>query len=207
MSAAGRHPRHCREVARRHPSVHLRPANSEAGSGQPTGTRVGYPTLDLHELMSRRVEHLAVIQTEMVALARLAEVGKELRGHNETCHSVLETGQMMLLGGQQRLETIGQRIEQLAADLNAQQLRLIAAGRVMAALNDGAHAGYVKIDKQSAALDKLAELLAEHRRLAEEVLQPLASSKMSGDAAPSDRGMIDSSYIIHARRRESIRGW
>ena len=42
----------------------------------------------------------------------------------------------MLLGGQQRLDKIVQRIEQLAADLNAQQLRLIAAGRVMAALDD-----------------------------------------------------------------------
>ena len=54
----------------------------------------------------------------------------------------------MLLGGQQqRLEKIGQRIDQLAADINAQQLRLIAAGRAMAALNDRIHAEYVKIDK------------------------------------------------------------
>ena len=56
------------------------PANSEADSGQPTGTRTDYPTLDLHELMSRRVEHLAVIQSEMVELARLAEVGKSFAG-------------------------------------------------------------------------------------------------------------------------------
>ena len=97
---------------------------------------------------------------------------------------------MMLLGGQQRLETIGQRIEQLAADLNAQQLRLIAAGRVMAALNGRIHAEYAKIDKQSAALGKLAELLAEQMRVAEEALQPLASSKMSRDAAPSGRGDV-----------------
>ena len=108
------------------------PANSEADSGQPTGTRTDYPTLDLHELMSRRVEHLAVIQAELEELARLAEIGKKLRRDNETCHSVLEAGQM-LLGGQQRLDKIGQRIEQLVADLNAQQLRLTAAARVMAA--------------------------------------------------------------------------
>ena len=59
-----------------------------------------------------------MIQAELVELARLVEVGKKLRRHNETCHchSVLEAGQM-LLGGQQRLEKIGQRIEQLAADL------------------------------------------------------------------------------------------
>ena len=63
----------------------------------------------------------------------------------------------------------------------------------MAALDDRIHAALNdKIDKQSAALDKLAELLAEHMRVAEEALQPLASSKMSGDAVPSDRGMIDS---------------
>ena len=42
----------------------------------------------------------------------------------------------MLLGGRQRLEKIVQRSEQLAAGLNAQQLRSIAAGRVMAALDD-----------------------------------------------------------------------
>ena len=54
----------------------------------------------------------------------------------------------------------------LTLTLNAQQLRLIAAGRVMAALDDRTHAEYVvKIDKQSAALGKLAELLAEHMRV------------------------------------------
>ena len=51
------------------------PANSEADSGQPTGARTGYPILDLHELVSRRAEHLAVIQAEVVELVRLAEVG------------------------------------------------------------------------------------------------------------------------------------
>jgi len=121
--------------------------------------------------------HLAVIQAEMVELARLAEVGKKLRRRYETFHSVLEASQV-LLGGYRRLEKIGQRIEQLAADLNAQQLRLIAAGRAMAALNDSRiHAEYVKIDKQFAALDKHVELLAEHMRVAEEALQPFASSK------------------------------
>ena len=99
----------------------------------------------------------------------------------------------MPFGGQQRLDKIVQRSEQLAADLNAQQLRLTAAGRVMAALDGRIHAEYaVKIDKQSAALDKSAELLAVLMRVAEEALQPLASSKMSGDAVPSGRGMVDS---------------
>ena len=94
----------------------------------------------------------------------------------------------MPFGGQQRLDTIVQRSEQLAADLNAKQLRLTAAGRVMAALDDRIFAALnVKFDKQSAALDKSAELLAVLMRVAEEALQPLASSKMSGDAAPSDR--------------------
>ena len=60
--------------------------------------------------MSCRVEHLAVVHAEMVELERLAEVGKKLRRHYETCHSVLEAGQL-LLGGQQRLDKIGQRIE------------------------------------------------------------------------------------------------
>ena len=167
------------------------PANSEADPGQPTGTRTGYPTLDLHELVSRRAEHLAAIQAEIVELARLAEIDKKLRRHNKTCHSVLEAGQM-LLGGQQRLDKIGQRIVQLVADLNAQHLRLIAARRVLAVLNGRIHAEYAKIDRQFAALDIHAELLAEQMRVAEEALQPLASSKMSEDAAPSDCGMIDS---------------
>ena len=98
----------------------------------------------------------------------------------------------MLLGGQQRLDKIGQRIVQLVADLNAQHLRLIAARRVLAVLNGRIHAEYAKIDRQFAALDIHAELLAEQMRVAEEALQPLASSKMSEDAAPSDCGMIDS---------------
>ena len=79
----------------------------------------------------------------------------------------------MLLGGQQRLAKIVQRTEQLAADLNAQQLRSIAAGKVMAALDDRIIAALnVKIDKQSAALDKSAELLAVRMRVAEGALQP-----------------------------------
>ena len=167
------------------------PANSEADSGQPTGTRTLHPILDLHELMSRRVEHLAVIQAEMVALARLAEVGKKLRRQNVAQASALTLTGQMLLGGQQRLEKIGQRIDQLAADINAQQLRLIAAGRAVVALNDRIHAENATIDKQCAALDKHVELLAVHTRVAEEALQPLIPPKMSGDVGPSDRGMID----------------
>jgi hypothetical protein len=167
------------------------PANSEADSGQPTGTRTLHPILDLHELMSCRDEHLAVIQSEMVELARLAEVGKKLRRQNVAQASALTLTGQMLLGGQQRLEKIGQRIDQLAADINAQQLRLIAAGRAVVALNDRIHAENAKIDKQRAALDKHVELLAVHTRVAEEALQPLIPPKMSGDVGPSDRGMID----------------
>ena len=87
------------------------PANSEADSGQPTSTRTLHPILDLHELMSGRDEHLAVIQSEMVELARLAEVGKKLRRQNVARASALTLTGQMLLGGQQRLEKIGQRIE------------------------------------------------------------------------------------------------
>ena len=167
------------------------PANSEADSGQPTGTRTLHPILDLHELMSCRDEHLAVIQSEMVELARLAEVGKKLRRQNVAQASALTLTGQMLLGGQQRLEKIGQRIDQLAADINAQQLRLIAAGKAVLALNDRTNAKYAKIEKQCAALDKHVELLAVHTRVAEEALQPLIPPKMSGDVGPSDRGMID----------------
>ena len=71
----------------------------------------------------------------MLESARLVEVGNKLRRREETCRSFLEAGQM-LLGGQQRLEKIVRRFEQqLAAGLNAQQLKLIVAGRVMASLN------------------------------------------------------------------------
>ena len=65
------------------------PANSEADSGQPTSTRTLHPILDLHELKSGRDEHLAVIQSEMVELARLAEVGKKLRRQHVALASAL----------------------------------------------------------------------------------------------------------------------
>ena len=94
----------------------------------------------------------------------------------------------MPLGGQQRLDKIGQRMKQLTAALDAQRLRSIAA---MAALDDMTAALDAKLDKKSAALNKIAELLAVHTRVAEEALQPLISPKMSGDVGPSDRGMID----------------
>ena len=154
-------------------------ANSEADPGLPTSTRTVHPILDPHELMSCRVEHLAVIQTEVLEFARLVEVRNKLCGQAETCRSALESGQM-LLGGQQRLDKIVQRMEQLVAALNAQQLRLIEADRGTAALDDMIAALDAKLDKQSAALDKIAELLAVHTRVTEEALQPFASSKMSG---------------------------
>ena len=75
------------------------PANSEADSGQPTSTRTDYPILDLHELMSRRVEHFAVIQAEMIEVARLTEVGNKLRRQAETCR--------FFLGGQEHWQPTG----------------------------------------------------------------------------------------------------
>jgi hypothetical protein len=166
------------------------PANSEADSGQPTSTRTLHPILDLHELMSCRDEHLAVIQADMLESARLIAVGNKLHRQAESCRSLLESGKMPL-GGQQRLDKIGQRMEQLTAALDAQRLRSIADVRAMAALGDRIAALEAKLDKQSAALDKIAELLAVHTRVAEEAMQPLISPKMSGDVGPSDRGMID----------------
>ena len=159
------------------------PANSEADSGQPTGTRTLHPILDLHELMSCRDEHLAVIQADMLESARLIAVGNKLHRQAESCRSLLESGQMPL-GGQQRLDKIGQRMEQLTAALDAQRLRSIADARAMAALGDRIAALEAKLDKQSAALDKIAELLAVHTRVAEEALQPLIPPKMSGDVGP-----------------------
>ena len=77
----------------------------------------------------------------------------------------------------------------------------------MAALDDMIHAEYVvKLNKQSAALDKSPELLAELMRVAEEALQPLASSNMSGDAAPSDRGMIDTSSSTQGGAKAFVAG-
>ena len=93
------------------------PANSEADSGQPTSTRTLHPILDLHELKRCRDEHLAVIQAEMSESVRLVAAGNKLHRQAETCRSLLESGQM-LLGGQQRLDKIVQRSEQLVADLN-----------------------------------------------------------------------------------------
>ena len=166
-------------------------ANCEADPGSPTSTRTVHPILDPHELMSCKLEHLAVAQAEMLESARLLEVGNKLRRQEDACRSVLEAGQV-LLGGQQRLDKIVQRTEQLVADLNAQQLRSFAACRVVLALDDRIHAAQrVEIDKQSAALDKSAERLDALMRVAEEALQPHISPQMSGDAAPSDRGMID----------------
>ena len=43
-------------------------------------------------------------------------------------------------------------------------------------------------------------------RVAEEALQPLAASKMSGDAAPSDRGMIDSPSCMQGSANAFVAG-
>ena len=165
-------------------------ANCEADPGSPTSTRTVHPILDPHELMSRRLKLLAAIQAEMPEFARLVEARNHLSRQTELCRSFLETGQMQS-EGQQRLEQVVQMREQLEAELNAQQLRLAEAGREMESLDSMAAALNAKLDKQSAALDKIAEPLAVRTRVAEEAMQPLISPKMSGDVGPSDRGMID----------------
>ena len=99
--------------------------------------------------------------------------------------------------GQQRLDQVVQRREQLEADLNAHQLRLTAAGRVMESLDDRIKTALnAKFDKQSAALDKSVALLAVLTRVAEEALQPLVSPETSGDVGPCDRGVIDGSSSV-----------
>ena len=128
--------------------------------------------------MNCRLELLAAIQAEMSEFARLVEARNHLCRQTELCRSSLETGQM-LSEGQQRLDQVVQRREQLAAELDAQQLRLAAAGKEMESL-DGrlAAALNAKFDKRSAALDKSEKLLAALTRLAEEALQPLVSSEI-----------------------------
>ena len=178
-------------------------ANGEAVPGLPTNTRSVHPILDPHELMNCRLEQLAAIQTEMSEFARLVEARNHLCRQTELRRSFLETDQM-LSEGQQRLDQVVQRREQLAAELNAHQLRLAAAGRVMEPLDDRIVAALTaKFDKRSAALDKIAELLAVHTRVAEEALQPLIPPKMSGDVGPSDRGMITVHHPFKAARTHS----
>ena len=86
----------------------------------------------------------------------------------------------MLSEGQQRLDQVVQRREQLADELNAQQLRLADAGRVMESL-DGRMAAALnaKFDKRSAALDKSEELLAAFTSVAEEALYSPSSPPKS----------------------------
>ena len=97
----------------------------------------------------------------------------------------------MLPEGQQRLGQVVQRREQLAAELNAHQLRLAAAGRVMESLDDRIVAALnAKFDKRSAALGKSVKLLAALTRVAEEALQPSVSPKKRGNVGPCDRGVI-----------------
>jgi hypothetical protein len=68
-------------------------ANSEADSGSPTSTRSVHPILDPHELMNCRLEHLAVIQAEILSeFARLVEARNNLCRQTELCRSFLETG-------------------------------------------------------------------------------------------------------------------
>ena len=111
----------------------------------------------------------------MEEFARLADVDKKLRRVTEACHSVLNAGHM-LNGGQKRLDKIGQRHAQLAVGVNALQLRIMAAVRVVAEFDDKILAEQDRqiaaLGKQSAALDKHAELLAEQTRVAVEALQP-----------------------------------
>ena len=166
-------------------------ANCEADPGPPTSTRTVHPILDPHELRSRRLKLLAAIQAEMIEFARLVEARNHLFRQTELCRSFLETGQMVS-EGQQRLEQVVQMREQLEAEIIAQHLRLAEVGREIMSLNDRMAAALnAKLDKRSAALDKIAERLAVHTRVAEEALQPLIPPKMSGDVGPSDRGMID----------------
>ena len=96
-------------------------ASSEADPGSPTSTSSVHPILDPHELMNCKLEHLAVMQAEMSEFARLVEARDSLCRQTELCRSFLETGQM-LSEGQQRLDQVVQRREQLAAELNAHQL-------------------------------------------------------------------------------------
>ena len=132
----------------------------------------------------------------MSEFARLAEARNNLCRQTELCRSFPETGQMPL-EGQQRLGQVVQRREQLAAELNAHQLRLAAAGRAMESLDDRIVAALnAKFDKRSAALDKSVELLAVLTRVAEEALQPLVSFKMRGNVGPCDRGAIAGSSSV-----------
>ena len=105
--------------------------------------------------------------------------------------------------GQQRLEQVVQMREQLDAELNAQQLRLAAAGREMEPLDDRLAAALnAKFDKRSAALDKAEKLLAALTRVAEEALQPLVSSEKRGNVGPPWR---DRRFVIRTRQHERVR--
>ena len=58
--------------------------------------------------------------------------------------------------------------------------------------------------KQSAALDKHAELLAEQTRVAVEALHLLAPSKVRGDAAPSGRDTIDGPSSMQGGAKKGV---
>ena len=181
-------------------------ANGEAAPGSPTSTRSVHPILDPHELMNCRLEQLAAIQAEMSEFARLVEARNNLCRQTELCRSLLENGQT-LSEGQQRLDQVVQRREQLAAELNAQQLRLAAAGREMESLDDRLAAALnAEFDKRSAALDKSEKLLAALTRVAEEALQPLVSSEKRGNVGPCDRGAIVGSSSVQGSANAFVAG-
>ena len=95
----------------------------------------------------------------MEEFARLVDVGNKLRTATEAVAAVVEAGNI-LSGGLMRVVKIGQKQEQLAAEINALQLRtlVVAAIRVVAELDGRMLAEQVRkvaaLGKQSAALDK-----------------------------------------------------
>ena len=86
------------------------------------------PASSLTRNTRNRLEQLAAIQTEKPEFARLVEARNNLCRQTELCRSLLENDQT-LPEGQQRLDQVVHRREQLAAELHAHQLRLAAAGR------------------------------------------------------------------------------
>ena len=65
------------------PTLDGRTASGQAPFGLPTSTRSVHPILGLHELMSSRDEHLAVVQADMLESARLIAVLNNLTGEQK----------------------------------------------------------------------------------------------------------------------------
>jgi transposase len=125
----------------------------------------------------------------MEEFARLVDVGNKLRTVTEAVAAVVEAGNI-LSGGLMRVAKIGQKQEQLAAEINALQLRtLVAAVRVVAELDGRMLAEQVRkiaaLGKQSAALDKQAELLAEQTRVAVHMLNVTTADSVVVDSRPT----------------------